>query len=480
MKRSYIKQMLIVLCSILAFASCQIEPDFPLPGFTTGDREVTFRRDTVMYSYEITFGMELINGVSEITLSDGYTNEFIDNIYGYEGEKNFTLSYVEDLTPISLDVDTTLYRAFRIVDSKGGIFNRTCKLIIKKLSQPEVIGLTDGSTVSIQGPIYSPQGTAGTGMIPMASVEYLFADESRYKIEFTDTLVYEYKLNKGVSLNDDNLEEGNLYPFSIIVRDTEGRENTTTVNLKLTPAKMPSKVLWNNAGNTHELQFITDENNRISQVVLYTFYASNPGNNKIYNHVLTYDENDNVTSFKLEGDTRYDNFYTYDVDGKLSGVTCNNNNKPRQLSNFKYNEDGIMQSYYDGSTQVNYPLYTDPLGINLYLFSLYTGRYGISATTDYAQITSFNSVFMPTYIEGLPPFFAFTSSRQLPFVDLLTNMLIPDELSPSSLIMSSLPTSGKFTYEMNDDGTIHKIYVRYLTGSLSTGTSATNSYEFVY
>lgn len=471
MKKLDIHRAILALVVAFAFASCEVEPDFPLPGFTDGSREVTFRRDTVPTSYDITFGMSLSHAVESIELIDGYNSEHIDWIKDYKGDKSFSLTYTLDLTDVSDYNDTVLYRKFRIVDAAGGAYNRMCKMNIKKLSRPEVQGLTNGSTVSIQGEIYKPTGTAATGMIALKSVEYLFGGESLYKKEFTET-IYEYTLNKGVALNDFGIEEGQLYPFSVVVTDVNGRSATTTVNLTLVPAQMPSKIIWDNGNKyPHEIRMTFDEQDRIS-IITIGYTSALTGLMTDYNYIVGYNELGQVVSFSQEGSTTYTNAFKYDAEGKLSSAFYYKSS--REIKNFAYDGNGLMTSLYHYNKTMTFPYYTDPLGLDFPLFSCYWGDRGPYYQTKMSQITEFHSVFMPTYIEGLPPFFDHGSVRTEPLYDLFTNCLMPAkvEIPQGYDGTGSSSYSGTFSYTENEDGSINKI--------TRTFGGETTTYTFVY
>lgn len=471
MKKLYIT----VLIAALAFASCEVEPDFPLPGFTDGSREVTFRRDTVPTSYDLTFSMNLSRAVESIELIDGYSNEHLDWIEDYNGTTQFDLVYTQDLTAISDYNDTTLYRKFRILDTAGAAYNRMCKMNIKKLSRPEVVGLTNGSTVSIQGEIYKPSGTAATGMIALKSVEYLFGDESLYTKTFTDTLIYEYPLSKGVSLLDFNIEKEELYPFSVVVTDANDRSETTTVNLALVPAMMPSKIIWDNGGAYfHEISMSFDVQERIS--VITVGYANGlTGVLTDYDYILEYNDLGQVISFNQDGSTTYTNKYEYNEDGSLKSAFYYKSG--REIKDFVYDENGLMTSLYHYNKTMTFPYYTDPLGLDFPLLSVCWGNRGPYYQTKLSQFTEFYSFFLPTYIEELPPFFDQGSARTEPIYDLFTNKLLPAKMElPDSELYDGIGTSsyvGTYSYTLNEDGTLNRI-TKTLSGSVS------DTYTFEY
>lgn len=473
MKTLKIKHLLLVCLGLLAFASCQVEPDFPLPGFTDGSREVSFRRDTVPTTYDITFGMSLSAEVASIEVIDGYNNEHLDWINDHNGSTDFNLSYSIDLTKISSENDTVLYRKFRIVDSRDAAYNRMCKMIIKKLSRPEVVGMTEGSTVAIQGDIFKPSGTAATGMIALKSIEYLFGEESLYKQEFTgDSLIYEHSLSKGVALADYNIEKGTLYPFSVVVTDANDRSEKTTVNLSLVPALLPSKILWDNGKNyAHEILIATDEQDRISEITV-RYANSTTGEFTDYLFLLEYNELGQVVSFNRDGSSTYTNKFEYDADGKLSSAFYRKSQ--REITDFTYDEKGLMTSIYHYNKTMTFPYTTDPLDIDLPLFSCYWGNRGPYYLTRMSQITEFYSVFVPTFIEELPPFFELGNTRSAPIYDLFTNRLLPAKVEiPEGLDgTGSKSEEGIFTYTTNEDGTIDKIVRNFVSGI--------DTYTFVY
>ncbi|MFV0291207.1 MAG: hypothetical protein ACK5IJ_10010 [Mangrovibacterium sp.] len=478
MKKLHLNILLATLMSALAFASCEVEPDFPLPGFTEGNREVTFRRDTVPTSYDITFGMSLNNAVASIELIDGYDSEHITWIEDYNGMKSFSLTYTQDLTNIDTYNDTALYRKFRIVDTAGGAYNRMCKMNIKKLSRPEVVGLTDGKTIAIQGEIYKPSGKAATGMIALKSVEYLFGEESLYQKSFTDTVLYEYTLNKGVSLLDFNIEEGELYPFSVVVTDANDRSVATTINLSLVPAKMPTKIIWDNGNKyPHEIKMTLDEQERIS-VITVSYASALTGAFTDYDYILTYNDLGQVVSFNQDASTTYTNSFSYDAEGNLSSAFYYKSS--REIKDFMYNDKELLTSCYHYNKIITFPYYTDPLELDFPLFSVHWGDRGPYYQTKMSQITEFHSLFMPTFIEELPPFFDMGAVRTEPIFTLFTNRLLPAKIEvPNSDIYGGTGTSsstGTVTYDENENGTIHKITMNYASGSLK----GIHTYTFVY
>lgn len=466
MKKLYIT----VLIAAFAFASCEVEPDFPLPGFTDGTRDVTFRRDTVPTSYDIGFSMTLSNPVKSIELIDGYNSEHIDWMEDYSGQKEFTLTYTQDLTGISSYNDTALYRKFRIVDTAGGAYNRMCKMTILKLSRPEVIGISEGSTVNIQGEIFKPTAKIATGMVPLKSVEYLWGEETCYYYEFTDSR-YEYTLNKGVGLMDYDVDEGAEYPFSIVVTDTNNRSETTKFNVKVSPMVKPSRVIFTNTANTvYYFDFTYDDENRITEMA----YINAKTGSTSYTYIFAYDDNDMVSSLTRRSSSDRIIDYSYDENNRLTAI-----GNYKDYTNFTYDGDGTLLKYHNGSEYIERPFYADILDINAKLLTLYMNYYGPNTSDSYiAEVKSYSSVYMPTYIKGLPPFINFgTATAQYFLYDLFCYMLMPSYVSLLDGYESG--SEANYSAEMNEDGTLHRVTATYSANSKWYAGKSLN-YEFIY
>ncbi|MCG8578290.1 MAG: hypothetical protein MI866_00135 [Bacteroidales bacterium] len=257
------KQITYILSTLLislAFSSCQLEPDFPVPGFDNTDLEWEIRRDTVPTIFEMGIFMTVPNGIETIEVKDAITNDHIDYITGYEGKQEVKMIYPLDLTPISTDVDTVLNFTFRAVDKRGAGFNRSVRLHVYKTSRPELVDLEGGKQVNINVPVYAPRGRVTCGAVPIKSIEYRFNDEQRFYFEPpADTLIYDYDLATDVGLK--NMENGgDTGLFEIIITDDRDWVYTEQINLTFVDyVIVPSKVSF----TSKEWIIETDEFNRI-------------------------------------------------------------------------------------------------------------------------------------------------------------------------------------------------------------------------
>jgi len=479
-----------------------VEPDFPLSGFENTQREITIRRDTVPDFFDLKLNLNVPNGVKNIEVTDGLTNEFIDYIDGYKDKRNFDMVYKIDVRPISKKIDTVLHFLFRVVDNNDIGFNKAVIINIKKESIPELIEFEGGDVINLSGPIYKPEGIASTGAVPLKSIEYTFDGNQKYFYQVpNDTIIYEYELSKGVSFQKDNMLKNQPYPFSITITDTRGLTYTKEVSLILSVVpQIPKSISYYNHKNKLTIINIeTDDLNRIDSV----YYSTS---SSIFTFSFEYGENDKVNKMayssyykKYARDTRNEYEFEYNEGGQVETIRKvyykvfddepsiqEDYEESLIAQRFDYDSTGFPTSFYGESEVVEGPFYTDPFDLGEPLFSGYYQTYNITSTLErnFSEVIEFKTVFMPTFIEGLPPF-VYTSSPTMGwFYDLFTRKLMPDK------VRSQRPEyynndayyylwEPNYSYETTPEGLIDRMTLTF-TGGSSSYKGKTNIYQFNY
>ena len=135
MKMKYIYSAVLGLLGLAMFQACQSDPVFPDPGFEIGDQRVEVRRDTADY-YDISFKMNVPNGVDHIDLLDATDYTLLDEIDEFNGKTNFDFNYRVDLT--EFEKDTVLNYIIKVVDKDARSTNRGIRIDVKGFSFPEI------------------------------------------------------------------------------------------------------------------------------------------------------------------------------------------------------------------------------------------------------------------------------------------------------------------------------------------------------
>ncbi len=486
MKKTYL--LLVVVLGLALMWSCQDDPEFPDPGFELEDQSVEVRRDTADV-YTLSMEMEVPNGVDHIEVLNATNYDLIETVTGYEGKTNFSFNYEIDLT--SFEQDTTLYYIFKVVDKDDRSTNRGFTLTVKRFSFPEIT-LVGGTSLNVVVPIYQVKGIVSTGLNELESVQVLFKGEEQFiYVPEADTAVYDYVLSEVIGFG--TLESGEEYELDIIIKDNIGQESTTTITVRKSDGlKQPTGVKVYNFynGYTDHIDIIYDEMDRVSQMVYifqsgserfidlyynelgdvytidyYYYYESLPG----YRHLTQNFEYKEGTS-QLEQIVRYD----YDMyDGSSTPV---DNNREVESSNFVYDENGILVSFFGKSETLNV-YYADPFNTGESIFAEYW------QSLDYNSITqeqrqhrsAFEPVYMPTYIDGLPPFVTVLPVAQV-FNDLLFDLYVvtKTEVSSSDPELMWEPT---YTYTTDEEGNLATYTRNYLwNGWQSRGYTYTFEY----
>tara|TARA_R110001606_G_scaffold399236_1_gene582624 strand:- start:21166 stop:22671 length:1506 start_codon:yes stop_codon:yes gene_type:complete len=492
---------LLTIMSLLGFYSCKIEPDFPLPGFENSEREVTIRRDTVPEFFELKLQLNVPNGVSSIEVKDGLTNEHLGNVEGYDNQKEFEMTYKLDLRQISKEKDTVFNLLFRVVDNYDIGFNKAVIVNVKKESRPEIINFEGGDVIKLSGPIYKPEGDAVTGAVPLKSIEYIFNGNQKYFYEVpNDTLIYEFELKKGISFQNDNMVKNQPYPFSIIVTDNRGLTYTKEVSLVLSASlQIPKKIIYYDQRNrTTTINIGTDNASRIDSVS----YANG---SSTYTYTFEYGTDDKVNKMvysnyysRYKRDTRTEYNFAYNATGQISSIrkiyyrvydshpTVQEDYEEEVIAQrFTYDSSGAPDGFYGQSEVVEGPFYTDPFDLGEPLFSGYYQTYDVTSTLarNFSSVEEFKTVFMPTYIEGLPPFVYTNSSSNMWFYDLFTRKLMPNKVRAQSQEYKDASYTylrePNYSYSTTSEGLIDRMTLTF-TGGGSSYKGKNYIYEFTY
>ncbi len=490
MNLKYIIGLSSVVLSLLSFSACQDDPVFPDPGFELEDQDVAVRRDTADI-YRVSMEMDVPNGVDYIEVLNATNYELVETVDLYDGQKNFIFNYDIDLT--AFENDTVLYYIFKVMDNDSRSTNRGFTLSVKGFSFPE-IKLVGGTSLNVVVPVYQLQGIVSTGLNELASVQVNYKGEEQFLYEpAADTAIYEYILSEVIGFG--TLVQGEAYDMDILIKDRKGQSSTTTITVRKSDGlKLPVKVnLYNYAGINSYLEFEYDDNNRVVNID----YTWETGSFRTYH--LSYNDLGVVDTMRLvnansdeSGYNHYSMIYNYkenttQLDHIVKREIIYYNNGTVEIKtddevesyDFQYNEDGVLTSFV-GKSQTIYMDFADPFGTGESVFFEYWANYNYYAINDkYRQHrTGFQPIYMPTYIDGLPPFFTLYRTDIKLFCTLLYNKYIFTGTEASSDDYSGTGLEEpNFTYETDADGNLLSLTENFIKFGWQTNT---NVYTFSY
>ncbi|WP_430809672.1 MULTISPECIES: hypothetical protein [unclassified Carboxylicivirga] len=423
-----IKYLLPLLCLVTClFYACQKVPTFPDPGFKLENQDVEVRRDTADF-YTVKMQMEVPNGVDNIEVLNATNYELVESISAYAGKKNFEFNYEIDLR--SFEKDTVLYYIFKVTDQDKRSFNRGFTLSVKRLSFPE-IRLVGGTSLNVVVPVYQLKGLISTGLNELESVQVLFKNEEQYAyIPGANEAVYEYILSEQIGFG--TLVAGEEYPLDIIIKDRKGQTSITTIMVRKSDVlKQPVGInVYTYSGRNLYFGLEYDELHRVSKITKQW-----ENSDDIDSYLLSYNEmgcvdtitylsryeSDYYQEYGLnqyghvykykEGTAQLDQILYFDIFYNDNGSVEIRSNYEIESQNFQYNENGILTSYY-GESATHEMQYTDPFNTGEFIFADYW-------QFDYYNIldknrqhrTDFVPLYMPSYLEGLPPFLSLSDKR---------------------------------------------------------------------
>ncbi len=412
-------------------SSCKDEIAFPDPGFdSTADREVDVRRDTAD-TYTISLDMDVPNGVQYINILNGRNYALIEEVTSYNGQTGFTFKYDIDITPF--DTDTTLTYIVKVVDNDNRTTNKGFIINVLPFSAPEII-LAGGTNVALIAPVYNLKGLITTGMLAIDTVEVYFEDNLAFGY-YPDSVVTEYTLNTLVGIGE--LEEDTEYTISILIADVSGQRRIFTVTVIRGQIFYPTKITSHTTflDITDEIYLFYDDQNRID-----SFTINKNMNDRLRCCKLVYNELGMVTHFNESSyednqdpiftTNRYSRFYYeegttrltevgYHVDRIYDNGLEEIEDEVIYMQSFQYREDGTVKSFV-GDLLVDDVTYTEGYAEGEMIFAEFWDLNECFEITTKMRRTraDFDPVFMPTYIEGLPPFYPGSGVYQAIYNDL--------------------------------------------------------------
>lgn len=494
MKKNLSLFVLLGVLTLLLFQSCQDDPIFPDPGFEITEQRVEVRRDTADF-YNIHMSMKVPNKVKEIVLLDGLDYSLIETIEGYNGKSNFDLDYIVDLT--SILEDTVLNYIIKVTDLDGRTFNRGIRISVKRFSFPE-IRLVGGNNIAVAAPAFNLKGLITTGLNTVQSVRVVYQGEVQYSFnaapgEELHEMTLEALIFVGL------LEEGQVYPIQIIISDNKGQESTTIVNVRKSASiKKPIRILYTNYLNgqieitpTYDAKdrlisfaykfvsgvvyFAEMEYNDLDMVTKYTYTSFTSSGTFSRKTVYTFNY---IAGTKQLIDIK-SQFFNYDTAGNLtsSGAVVT------ESSNFVYDGATTKVLSFRTTSVVNNIYYSDPfnLGESIYGDFFQLQSYMGSNTIRRQHFEGYDPVLIPTYNEGLPPFFDASSSVLFGvFQDLLYNKYIMTKTVPTDPAYSDTYLwKTSYNYEADEEGNITTISKIFTDGSFAY-KGKTELYAFFY
>ncbi len=477
MKIKYLINFATLLTLVLW--SCQKDPEFPDPGFELEDQEVEVRRDTADV-YSVQMQMEVPNGVQNIEILNATNYELIETIETYNGKKNFVFNYDIDLT--SFETDTVLYYIFKVNDKDNRSTNRGFTLSVKQFSFPE-IQLVGGTSLNVVVPIYQLKGLVSTGLNELESVQVLFkGDEVFYYAPDATSAEYEYILSETIGFG--TLVADEEYNLDVIIKDRKGQISTTTITVRKSDVlKLPTSINvydgYRNITNVISLDY--DEQNRINHFEYYYAFSGKTADfyftyndlgmvdtatykyryDSDYYQEYGYKYFNQIFKYK-EGITQLDKILRYDYFLSDEGVVEIYTDNEVESQDFQYDEDGVLISYY-GKSDTYQVQFADPFGTGEKVFAEYW-QY------DYFKIpeknrqhrTAFEPIYMPCYMEGLPPFISLSSLGEILCDLFMTKYVVTDTEASSELYTGNYLEEPTYTYETDADGNVTTITRNFL------------------
>lgn len=394
--------------------ACQDIPAFPDPGFDfISDKTVEVRRDTAD-SYEIVMRMNVPNGVDRIELLNGMNYELIESFAEYKGKDRFEFKYRVDFS--NINVDTTLNFIIKVIDLDARSFNRGMTIKVKRFSIPEIL-VNSGDHVGISSPTYLVRAKITTGMNTIDSIKVLFEGKVQKTI-VPDHLIKDTIINELVVLG--TMEWDKEYHLDIVAKDNKGQETTKRLTVLRKELQKPKSLSYYEAGIFWgTIYFQYDDKGRLKSYVWdYTRIK------QVYTYTYTYNEQGLVSSVAWQYYyptglyTNYykDRYYYKPNSTQLDYATSQNeklydtgafvsNSETKFIENVVYNSNGTISSVVSGATLIDNLSYDPGFTPNDWIFAEYWYTPYSAIRMQYRQKRiDFQPVFMPTYVEGLPPF----------------------------------------------------------------------------
>ncbi|CAM1339511.1 hypothetical protein [Tenacibaculum aestuarii] len=493
MQKNIIYILFAVVFAGMIFQSCQDDPRFPDPGFEIEDQRIEIRRDTADF-YDIKMKMNVPNGVQRIDLIDATDYSLIKEINEYNGNKNFDFNYRVDLTPFVKD--TVLNYIVKVLDTDKRSFNQGIRIAVKAFSFPE-IKLVGGQNIAVAAPAYNVKGLISTGLNTINTVKVLFDGQEQYSFTASpDNPLHEMPLKALIFFG--NLDPSLEYPIDIVITDDKGQESTTTINVrKSETVKKP--ILINMLNSSNILIKIVPDYDEKERITGFDFLWSNTGRN--YRTDFEYNDLDMVTktTYKnIDSEGLYTREYvtniTY-IEGTKQIISIDQNEidydefgniateeTTTLANNFIYDGSGNVLSFSTTSIVENI-YYSDPFNLGESVYGDFWQRdsYISSNTVRRQHREDYDPVLVPTYTEGLPPFFENGSSVLFQMMqDIFVNKYLMTKTVPTDPSYSSTYLlEPAFTYETDEEGNISTI-VRTNVGGGFNDKGDTTIYSFFY
>ncbi|MCH4551455.1 hypothetical protein [Aestuariibaculum lutulentum] len=488
----YIYSAVLGLLGLAMFQACQSDPVFPDPGFEIGDQRVEVRRDTADY-YDISFKMNVPNGVDHIDLLDATDYTLLDEIDEFNGKTNFDFNYRVDLT--EFEKDTVLNYIIKVVDKDARSTNRGIRIDVKGFSFPE-IRLVGGTSIAVAAPVYNVRGIISTGLNTISTVKVLFEGEEQYSFTATpEDMLYEMTLKTQVFVGE--LEEGQEYTIEVIITDDKGQESITPITVRKSDfVKKPKYINYSNYlgslititptyddqdrlvvfdytfsnGTNHHNEFSYNELNMVDTISYRTINSSGTYSRITYTYINYVEGTTQISSIEEQ-------IFNTDDNGNVTSIGSVN----VESDEFVYNEKGEVVSFFTSSRCENID-YQDPFGLGESIFSEFwqDDSYLGSNTVRRQHREGYDPILIPTFEAGLPPFVKYNDIMLNAFNDLLWHKYIMTKTVPTDpSYSSSYLREPSYTYQADADGNITSINKLYNKGT-SFYYQATEVYSFFY
>lgn len=437
--------------------------------------------------------MDVPNQVKEILLLDALDYSLLETINEYNNKTKFDFNYRVDLT--SFDKDTVLNYIIKVTDKDARSFNRGIRISVKRFSFPE-IKLIGGSSIALAAPAYNVKGKISTGLNLISSVKVLFEGEEQYSfVPQAGEELHEMDLKALVFLGD--LDPSQQYTIDIVIADNMGQESTTNITVRKSEfVKKPYRINYLNTSGI--IIHIEPTYNEDGNIVAFDYKWTNNGNN--YRNEFHYNDQkmiDTVLYRSLDADGNYSrDWYTYInyVEGtkqistiesqsfEYDGGNVSVGSVDVEASSFVYTPEGTVSSFRTSSTVSNV-YYSDPFNLGESVFGEYwqLASYMTNNASRRQHREEYDPILIPTFIEGLPPFYDYNSSVFLNvFNDIFWHKYMMTKTVPTDpTYTGTFLREPSFTYETDDEGNIISILKTYTSGG-SQFEGKTERYTFFY